>query len=138
MKGQNFRLFVGGKPIALSTECEVHIAIKTEDGSTKDTTGDWDVNEVVGKSWDCSVSSLTSFNTDSTANMQAALISLMIAGDPVAITFNVTSGANNRVVSGTAKFSGSALITDCTIKAANKTNVTGSFKFTGTGALSNS
>lgn len=137
MKGQNFRIFVNDRPVALATECEVHIAIKTEDASTKDTTGDWDVNEVVGKSWDCSVSSLTSVGTDTGATLQKAIISSMISGTAVTVKFDVTNGTQNRTeTNSTMKLTGSAFITDCSIKATNKSNVTGSFKFTGNGALS--
>lgn len=58
IKGQNIRLRLNNKCIALANSCQLHLAAQTEDSSTKDDTGDWASNEVTGFSWDASVDAL--------------------------------------------------------------------------------
>lgn len=61
-KGQNIRLFLGGKCVAASTSSTLHIATKTEDASTKDSTDEngvtWDEIDVISAGWDASVDAL--------------------------------------------------------------------------------
>lgn len=58
IKGQNFRAFIDGKCVAAATSCQVHVAAQIESVSTKDSEGDFEENECVGKSWDASVDAL--------------------------------------------------------------------------------
>ena len=137
IKGQNLRVMVGGKCIAMATSCTFHIAAQTEDSSTKDDTGDWAVNEVVGLSWDASTDSLVTL-TDNGSNgeLPTDIISAMISKTVVTLTFDVTSGTNNRTAQNSAlKKSGQAIIADYNITAQNRANSTLSVQFTGTGPL---
>lgn len=138
IKGQNLRIMVGGKCIAMATSCQIHISAQMEDASTKDSTGDWQEQEVTGLSWDASTDSLVTLADNGTnGELPTDLLSLIINKTLVTLTFDQTAGTNNRVgQNATIKRSGSAYLTDFQITAPNRQNSTLSCKFTGTGALS--
>ena len=138
IKGQNLRVMVGGKCIAMATSCTFHISAQLEDSSTKDSTGDWQEQEVTGLSWDASTDSLVTLADNGTnGELPADLMSLIINKTLVTLTFDQTSGTNNRTAQvSTIKRSGSAYVTDLNITAANRQNSTITCQFTGTGALS--
>lgn len=138
IKGQNLRVMVGGKCIAMATSCQIHIGTQLEDSSTKDSTGDWQEQEVTGISWDAQTESLVTL-TDNGSNgeLPQDLLSLIINKTKVTLTFDQTAGTNNRVGQDSAiKRSGYAYLTDYQVTAANRTNSQLSCKFTGTGPLS--
>lgn len=132
-KGQNLRLSIGGMYIAGAQSCTFHIAQKTEDVSTKDSTGDFDENEVTGLSWDASSDSFVATD-DSEATGGLSLFDLAISKQPVDVSFDTTSGDKNRTKV-TVHYSGKALVNDVTVTAHNKQNATVSAKLLGTGAL---
>ena len=138
IKGQNLRVMVGGKCIAMATSCQFHIGTSLEDSSTKDSTGDWQEQQVVGLSWDASTESLVTL-TDNGSNgeLPTDILSLIINKTQVVLSFDQTAGTNNRVAQNASiKRSGNAYVTDVNITAANRANSTLSVKFTGTGPLS--
>jgi len=129
---------VGGKCIAMATNCTFHISAQLEDSSTKDSTGDWQEQEVTGLSWDAQCDALVTL-TDNGTNGELAtdLMSLMIAKTLVTLTFDQTAGTNNRTGQNSAiKRTGTAYINDIQITAQNRANSTFSVQLTGTGALS--
>ena len=138
IKGQNLRVMVGGKCIAMATNAVFHIGTQLEDSSTKDSTGDWQEQEVVGLNWDASTDSLVTLEDNGTnGELPTDLMSLIINKTKVTLTFDQTAGTNNRVGQDSAiKRSGYAYLTDYQVTAANRTNSTLSCKFTGTGPLS--
>ena len=138
IKGQNLRVMVGGKCIAMATSCTFHVAAQMEDSSTKDNTGNWQSQEVTGLSWDASTDSLVTL-TDNGSNgeLPQDIFTAMIAMTPVTLTFDTTNGTNNRVAqNGALKKSGQAYISDISITAANRANSTMTVQFQGNGALS--
>ena len=138
IKGQNLRVMVGGKCIAMATSCTFHVAAQMEDSSTKDDTGNWQSQEVTGLSWDASTDSLVTL-TDNGSNgeLPQDIFTAMIAMTPVTLTFDTTNGTNNRVaLNGALKKSGQAYISDISITAANRANSTMTVQFQGNGALS--
>ena len=138
IKGQNLRVMVGGKCIAMATSCTFHVAAQMEDSSTKDDTGNWQSQEVVGLSWDASTDSLVTL-TDNGSNgeLPQDIFTAMIAMTPVTLTFDTTNGTNNRVAqNGALKKSGQAYVADVSITAANRANSTMTVQFQGNGALS--
>ena len=138
IKGQNLRVMVGGKCIAMATSCTFHISAQVESASTKDDANDFEVNEVTGLSWDAQTDSLVTL-TDNGANgeIPTDLMSLIINKTKVTLTFDQTAGANNRVGQNSViKRSGDAYLTDYSISAQNRQNSTLSCQFTGTGPLS--
>lgn len=138
IKGQNLRVMVGGKCIAMATSCTFHIAGQTEDSSTKDDTGDWASNEVTGLSWDASTDSLVTLADNGTnGELPTDLLSLIINKTLLTLTFDTTSGVNNRTAGNSAiKRTGQAYLTDYSLSAPNRQNSTLTCQFTGTGALS--
>lgn len=138
IKGQNLRVMVGGKCIAMATSCTFHISAQVESASTKDDANDFEVNEVTGLSWDASTDSLVTL-TDNGVNgeLPTDLLSLIINKTLVTLTFDQTAGTNNRTGQNSAiKRSGSAYLTDYSLSAQNRQNSTLSCQFTGSGPLS--
>lgn len=138
MKGQNLRVMVGGKCIARATSCQIHIGTQLEDSSTKDSTGDWQEQDVVGLSWDVNTDSLVTLVDNGTnGETTVDLMSLIINKTPVTLSFDQTAGAMNRVgQNATIKRSGQAYLTDFSLNAPNRANSTLTCTFTGNGALS--
>ena len=129
---------VGGKCIAMATSCTFHVSAQLEDSSTKDSTGDWQEQEVTGLSWDASTDSLVTLTDNGTnGELPQDLLSLIINKTLVTVTFDTTAGSNNRVGQNSAiKRTGTAYVTDVNITAQNRANSTCSITLTGTGALS--
>ena len=138
IKGQNLRVMVGGKCIAMATSCQFHIGTSMEDASTKDSTGDWQEQEVTGLNWDASTDSLVTLTDNGTnGELPTDLMSLIINKTLVTLTFDQTAGTNNRTgQNATIKRSGSAYLTDYSLTAPNRQNSTLTCQFSGTGALS--
>ena len=128
---------VGNKCIAMATSCMFHIAAQTQDSSTKDDTGDWAVNEVVGLAWDAQTDSLvTLVDNGSNGELPADLFTAMINKTQVTLVFDVTEGTNNRTgTNSSIKKTGTAYISDISVTAANRQNSTITVKFIGSGAL---
>ena len=137
IKGQNLRVMVGGKCIAMATSCQIHIGTQLEDASTKDSTGDWQEQEVTGLNWDATTDSLVTLEDNGTnGELPQDLMSLIINKTLVTLTFDTTAGTNNRVGQNSViKKTGQAYITDMSVQAPNRQNSTLSVQFTGTGPL---
>ena len=137
IKGQNLRVMVGGKCIAMATSCQFHVSAQLEDSSTKDSVRDFQEQEVTGLSWDAQTDSLVTLEDNGTnGELPQDLLSLMINKTKVTLTFDQTAGTNNRVAQKSViKKSGQAYITDMSVQAANRQNSTLSVQFTGTGPL---
>ena len=138
IKGQNLRVMVGGKCIAMATSCTFHISAQVESASTKDDANDFEVNEVTGLSWDASTDSLVTLEDNGTnGELPTDLLSLIINKTLVTLTFDTTAGTNNRTGQNSAiKKSGTAYLTDFSISAQNRQNSTVSCQFSGSGPLS--
>lgn len=136
IKGQNLRIFIGEKCIAAATSCNIHIGTSLEDASTKDSTSDWDEEDLTGKSWDGSSDALVVIDPEDADGLQAFDAASMI-GTIVSVKFCQTEGEKNRskVISG-KELSGSARITDFSLTAGKKANATYSVQFKGYGPLS--
>lgn len=137
IKGQNLRVMVGGKCIAMATSCTFHVSAQLQDSSTKDSVGDFQEQEVTGLSWDAQTESLVTLEDNgSNGELPQDLLSLMINKTKVKLTFDQTAGANNRVGQNSAiKKTGDAYINDVNITAQNRNNSTISVQFSGTGPL---
>ena len=124
-KGQFVRLFLGNdnlaapvKSIASARKLSLHCSISLEDCTTKDTDGNWIVQEPTELSWDISTSALIRGNDTITSSVQAQglaeLETIKEAGNPVKFKIANTSGANNRTA-GAVIMSGSVIITSLTL-----------------------
>jgi hypothetical protein len=114
------------------------VSAQLEDSSTKDSVGDFQEQDVVGLSWDAQTESLVTLEDNGTnGELPQDLLSLMINKTKVTLTFDQTSGTNNRVGQNSViKKTGQAYITDMSVQASNRQNSTLSVQFTGTGPLS--
>ena len=132
LKGQNFRVFVGGSVVAEATSCQVSISGNMESARTKDTEGSYDQEQMTSRGWTAQVDSL-----QATAAELKALITAFNSDSTVTVGWDQTEGSMNRTAS-EADFarSGSAHLIDLTINAPNRANVTVSAQYQGSGALS--
>ena len=142
-KGQFVRLFVGNdnsatpsKILAACKSLSLHISMSLEDATTKDTTGDWQVQEPTALSWDISSNALVKSGDVITSAVQgqdfASIEEVYEASAPVKIKIANVSGANNRTAGATI-LSGSVVVTQLTLNAPNRQNATFDTQFTGYG-----
>lgn len=133
-KGQYVRLFLGSdntatpaKVIASAKSLSLHVSMSMEDATTKDTTGDWQVQEPVGLSYDISTSALMRSGDTVTStvagNTLADVMSIYDASEPVKWQIAAVSGTNNRD-KGAVIASGSVVITSLTLNGPNRQNAT--------------
>lgn len=136
IKGQNLRISVGGKYLAFSTSCTVHVSATLEDSSTKDSTNSWQEQEVTGMAWDLSADALYSVDEDATGMNGVDALDLILSQQEVDIEFVQTSGEKNRETSASAvQYKGKAFVNDISIQAQNRQNTTYTIQAQGNGAL---
>lgn len=130
--GQNFRAFVGGAAVPESTSCSVSIQGDAEDSSTKDDVGSYTSQQVVSKSWSVQVDDI-----DASLATLRALITRFNSDAKTTVGWDQTGGAQNRVAQN-ADFAreGDAILNDLSIVANNRTTITISCQYQGSGALS--
>jgi predicted secreted protein len=143
-KGQYVRLFLGSdnsatpaKVIAAAKQLSLHVSMSVEDATTKDTTGDWQVQEPVGLSYDISTSALMRGGDTISSSVDGQTISDVMAiyesSDPVKFQIANVSGDNNRT-KGAVIVSGSVVITSLTLNGPNRQNADYSAQLNGYGA----
>ena len=143
-KGQFIRLFLGSdntatpaKVIGAAKSLTLHVSCTVEDASTKDTTGDWVQNEVTAVNFDISTSALVRSGETIESSVDAQglneLEEIYEDGNPVKFQIANVSGDNNRT-KGSVIISGSVILTQLTINAANKQNATYDAQLQGWGA----
>lgn len=129
-KGQFVRLFLGSdntetpaEVIAAAKNLSLHVSMTLENATTKDTTGDWDIQEPTGLSYDISTSALVRGNDNITSSVMSQMLSdiedIYEAGTPVKWQIANVSGDNNRT-KGSVIVSGSCVITQLTMNASNQ------------------
>lgn len=130
--GQNFRVFVGTDPVAEATSCQITIQGNVENGSTKDTTGGYNEDQMTSKQWSVQVDGV-----DASLSNLRALITRFNSDVKSRIGFDQTAGAMNRVAQ-SAAFAryGEAILNDLSIATPNRANITVSCQYQGSGALS--
>ena len=143
-KGQFVRLFLSddntaapAKVIAAAKTLSLHVSMSMESASSKDTPGNFDIQEPTGLNYDISTSALVRGNdtiTSAVAGQDLASIeSIYEAGTPVKWQIANVSGANQRT-KGSVICSGSCLLTQLQISAQNRSNATYQATLTGYGA----
>ena len=143
IKGQFVRLFLGddntaapSKVIAAAKTLALHVSVTVENATTKDTEGEWQIQEPTAISYDISTNALVRSGEPIRATVQgqalADIETIYEAGTPVKWKIANVSGQNNRTASSTI-VSGSAVLTQLTINAANRQNATYDAQLTGYG-----
>ena len=127
-KGQFVRLFISDSSnpalvIAGAKTLSLHVSLSLESATTKDTTGNWDVQEPTGLSYDISTNALVSSGETITSSVDGqTLASLMDFYENSTLVYwqiANASGANQRT-KGSVIASGQARITSMSINAANR------------------
>ena len=129
-KGQFVRLFLGSdntaapsKVIAAAQQLSLHVSLSLEEATTKDTTGDWQVQEPTGLSYDITTSALVRSDETITSAVQAQGLSeledIYEASLPVKFKIANTGGDNNRTAT-TTIVSGSVVITSLELQGPNR------------------
>ncbi len=143
-KGETVRLFLSSDNtttpaavIAAAQQMSLHVSLQMENASTKDTDGDWDIQEPTGLSYDISSNALVrsgeTIASAVAAKTVADIISTYEASTPVKWQIANVSGDNHRT-KGSVIASGSVVITQLTLNAQNRQNATYSTSLTGWGA----
>ena len=131
-KGQFVRLFLGSDNtaapstvIAAARTLSLHVSLQMESSTTKDTTGEWDIQEPVGLSYDISTGALVRSGETITSQVGAKSLAdietIYEAGTPVKWKIANVGGDNNRTASSTI-VSGSVLLTQLAINGPNRQN----------------
>lgn len=142
-KGQFVRLFLGSDnsavPSRILAACKslsMHTSLSLEDATTKDTTGDWQVQEPTALSFDISSNALVKSGDVITSSVEgqdfASIEDIYEASTPVKFQIANVSGANNRT-KGAIICSGSVVVTQLTLNAPNRQNATYDTQLTGYG-----
>jgi predicted secreted protein len=133
-KGQFVRLFLGNDNtttpsavIAGAKTLSLHVSLSLEEATTKDTTGDWVIQEATGLSYDISTNALVSSGDVITSQVGGQsldnLEAIYEASNPVKWQIANVSGDNQRT-KGAVICSGSVVISQLAIQAANRTAAT--------------
>lgn len=135
IKGQNFRLLLDGSAVPEETNVSITITGNAEETSTKDTEGYYTQETVVSTTWSAQVDSFQAEVTQ-----LRSIITMFNAAEAVAVGWDetaTTAGTQNRTPA-EADFarSGEALLNDVTFQFDDRTTVSTSLQFQGTGALS--
>ena len=131
-KGQFVRLFLGSdntntpsKVIAAARQMSMHVSLTLEDMSTKDTTGDYTIQEPTGISFDISTTALMRSGETITSEVDAQALSDLedIYEDSTPVKFQIAnvSGDNQRT-KGSVIVSGSVIISSLQLNAASRSN----------------
>lgn len=123
MKGQNLRIMIGSKCVAFATSCVYHLSTTLEDSSTKDDTGGFLKQDVVGFAGDISCDALYSVDVDANGVNGEQALDMLLAGAEVEVKFTGTSGSQNRTAGGVA-YTCNAIVNDISVNATNRQNVT--------------
>ena len=131
-KGQFVRLFLGSDNtaapstvIAAAKSLSLHVSLTLEDATTKDTAGDWQIQEPTAISYDISTGALMrsgeTITSQVSAKSLADLETIYEAGTPVKWKIANVGGDNNRTASSTI-VSGSVILTQLTLNGPNRQN----------------
>ena len=142
-KGQFVRLFLAinelpstPMPIAAAKSLSLHVSLTLEDATTKDTEGEWQIQEPTGLSYDISTSALMRSGETITSSVSARTIAdienVYENGLPVDWKIANVGGANNRTAT-TTIVSGKVIVSSLTMNGPNRQNATYDATLTGYG-----
>ena len=131
-KGQFVRLFLGSDNtaapstvIGAAKTLSLHVSLSMEDATTKDTTGEWQIQEPTALNYDISTGALVRSGDTITSQVGAKALAdletIYEAGTPVKWKIANVGGDNNRTASSTI-VSGSVVLTQLAINGPNRQN----------------
>lgn len=142
-KGQFVRLFLGSdnsatptKVVAAAKQLSLHVSMSLENATTKDTDGDWQVQEPTGLSYDITSNALVRSGDVITSSVPAQALAdiedIYEASLPVKFLIANVSGTNQRT-KGTTIVSGSVIVSQLAINGPNRQNADYTTTLTGFG-----
>ena len=145
-KGQFVRLFISSdntaapaKVVAAARQLSLHISMTLESATTKDTDGDWDIQEPTGLSYDITSNALMRSGDTITSSVGAQTVAdiedIYEGAVPVKWSIANMSGANQRT-KGAAIVSGSCVITSLVLNGPDRQNADYNATFNGYGPYS--
>lgn len=145
-KGQFVRLFVGSdntttpaKVVAAARQLSLHISLSLESATTKDTDGDWDIQQPTGLSYDITSNALMRSGDTITSSVGAQTVAdiedIYEGAVPVKWSIANVSGANQRT-KGAVIVSGSCVITSLVLNGPDRQNADYNATFNGYGPYS--
>lgn len=143
-KGQFVRLFVSSdntaapaKVVAAARQLSLHVSMTLESSTTKDTQGDWDIQEPTGLSYDITSNALMRSNDTITSTVGAQTVEdiedIYEGAVPVKWAVANVSGANQRT-KGAVIASGSCVITSLVLNGPDRQNADYNATLNGYGA----
>lgn len=126
VKGQNLRVFIGGKVVAAAQQCDMSLRLNVKTSSTKDDTDDWGEATVVNLSWEVRTQGLVTIDPD--RNDPTTLMDRI--GQTVFVELAAANG-NQNSEQGDLLLAGNAVISDVQITASNQDESTYSVTLTG-------
>ena len=143
-KGQFVRLFLSDdntnaptKVIAAAKQLSLHVSMSLEDATTKDTDGDWTIQEPTAINFDISTNALMRSNDNITSAVGAQSLSdletIYENSNPVKFQIANVSGDNQRT-KGSIIVSGSCIIQTLTLNGPNRQNADYTAQLAGYGA----
>ena len=143
-KGQFVRLFLSDNNtdapdsvIAAAKTLSLHVSLSMENSTTKDTEGDWDVQDPTELNYDISTSALVRSGDTITSEVEGKALSdiedIYESSSPVKWLIANVSGDNQRTA-GAVIASGSVLLTQLTLNGPNRQNATFTAQLNGYGA----
>lgn len=126
IKGQNLRIFVGGKTIAAALECSLSVQMNVQQQSTKDDDDDFASQIVMSLQW--SVSVTNAVTTEANRNDAATLEGYI--GQTVNVELAM-AGGNLNSEKGDILLAGKAILSDVQITAENRRRGTCTIQLTG-------
>ena len=144
-KGQYVRLFLSSDNtaapsavIAAAKQLSLHVSLTLEDASTKDTPGNYQVQEPTGISYDISSTALMRSGETITEQVPGKTVAdieaLHEAGTPVKWKIANVTGTNQRTASSTI-VSGSVILTTLTLNGPNRANADYTAQMNGYGTI---
>ena len=143
-KGQFVRLFLSADntaaPVAViasAKQLSLHVSMTLESATTKDTDGDWDIQEPTALNYDITTSALLKGNDDITSAVGAKTVAdleeIFEDSNPVKWLIANVSGDNQRT-KGSVIASGSVIIASLILNGPNRANADYTANLTGYGA----
>lgn len=145
LKGQHYRLFLAANGsstpssvIAAALQLTLHLSVSLEDATTKDTVGDWIVQEPTNITFDITSNALMRSGEPITSQVGAQTMAdvqnIFEGSSPVNFEIAYVNGDNNRT-KGTVFCSGQVIVTNMTLNGPNRANADYSTTLNGFGEL---
>lgn len=128
VKGQNLRIFVGGRAIIAALDCQLQLQLNVMPYSTKDDEGAWTKNRAVSLQWSVTANAAVTDEEELGAIGVAELSDLI--GQKVQVQLAPASGYKNRE-SGETMLAGDAIVSDIQYTAQNRQRTTAQITLTG-------